>query len=383
MAPDPLLSLTALFAGDLRDRKIDLGVGVYRDSDGATPIFDAIRIAEQRLAMSQQTKAYLGPDGNVAFVETLARAALGLNRPVRGLQTLGGTGALFLACVLLARTGGGRKIWLQTPTWSNHLPIFMSAGLPCHTVESAVEGLTSAAQFLEALEAACPGDAVLLQACCHNPTGMDFAPTDWVDLAALCSRKGLIPLIDAAYQGFGEGWNEDLAGLRVLAAAVPELFIAYSCDKNFGLYRERVGALFVAAETTAAMDAAHSHLMSHARGIYSMPADHGAAAVLTVLQDDQLTANWGDELKSMRRRVTSVRASLSQAGRIGSCDLSRLAEERGMFSLLPLEGETIRQLRTNFGIYMAASGRINLAGLREDDIPYFTDALRDVQEAFA
>jgi aromatic-amino-acid transaminase len=246
-----------------------------------------------------------------------------------------------------------------------------------------VEGVTSAAQFLEALEAASPGDAVLLQACCHNPTGIDFAPTDWTDLAALCSRKGLIPLIDAAYQGFGEGWDEDFAGLRVLAAAVPELFVAYSCDKNFGLYRERVGALFVAAETTAAMEAAHGHLMSHARGIYSMPADHGAATVLTVLQDDQLTANWQAELDSMRRRVAAVRASLSQAGRIGSCDLSRLARERGMFSLLPLEGDTIRQLRTNFGIYMAGSGRINLAGLREDDIPYFTDALRNVQEAFA
>jgi aromatic-amino-acid transaminase len=383
VAPDPLLSLTSLFAKDTRDRKIDLGVGVYRNSHGVTPVFAAIKEAEQRLAACQPTKAYLGPDGNAAFVEVLSDVALGLDRPVRGLQTLGGTGALFLACVLLASEGTGPTIWLQTPTWSNHLPIFLSAGLAFRTVDSGASEGAGTAQFLAALEQANAGDAVLLQACCHNPTGVDFSSEDWAAVAALCGRKGLTPLVDIAYQGFGDGWDEDMIGLRTLAAAVPELLIAYSCDKNFGLYRERVGALFVAAETTAAMEAAHGHLMAHARGTYSMPADHGAAAVLAVLQDHRLTADWRAELENMRQRVTSVRSALARAGCIGACDFGRLEREHGMFSLLPLGPDTILQLRSRFGIYMAPSGRINLAGLRENDIAYFVDALQDVQEAFA
>jgi aromatic-amino-acid transaminase len=398
---DPLLALMARFRADTRVRKVDLGVGVYRDAHGATPVFAAVKAAERHLLRDQDTKAYLGVEGDLEMVNLLGAEAL--NRPrLHGLQTVGGTGALRLAAELLATTRPRRRIWLGMPTWPNHVPIFTAAGLTVATVDLC-DGATRAprpAALLEALYRAAPGDAVLLHACCHNPTGIDPEPRFWDELAAVIVARGLVPLVDMAYQGLGRGWREDGAGVERLADTVPTLLVAYSCDKNFGLYRERVGALFVAgaehtagAEHAAGSDAVagpkHGHtqaLLRHlthlARASYSMPPDHGAAVVRTILADAALTGLWRAELDSMRERIALLRRTLAAYGRIGAIDLASLAQGHGMFAMLPLSSPQIDALEREHGIYLAQSGRINIAGLPES-MTHVIDALGAVQRQHA
>jgi aromatic-amino-acid transaminase len=390
-ATDPLLGLMSRFRADSRPRKIDLGVGVYRDAAGNTPVFAAVKAAEHRLAADQTTKAYVGAEGDPEFVSLLANAVMddahsgpGGRSAMAGLQTVGGTGALRLAADLLSRTRPGRRIWLSLPTWPNHVPLFTAAGLEVH----GVAGFDPVAQrhrteaLLQALAAAAPGDALLLHGCCHNPTGLDPDLGFWETIATEIAARGLIPLIDMAYQGLGRGWSADGAAMRRLAA-LPNVLIAYSCDKNFGLYRERVGALFVAGATTVETQTLLSHLIALARANYSMPPDHGAAVVRVILEDPALTRLWHTELKAMQSRLRSLRDALAAHGRVGAVDLGSLADGHGLFALLPLSPGQIELLQADHGIYLPPSGRINIAGLAEQHIDRFVAALGAVQHKLA
>jgi aromatic-amino-acid transaminase len=384
---DPLLSLTRLFEQDRRPSKLDLGVGVYRDDRGATPVLAAVKEAEARLLVTQATKAYLGPEGDARFSHLIARLVLGeglrsrLDGRLAVLQTPGGTGALRLAAELLARSRPGRKIWLGTPCWPNHQPIFATAGLT--VMEYAQFDLPTQTlrmdALLEALGMAEPGDAVLLQASCHNPTGLDPDARGWEAIAVLLAERGLVPLLDCAYHGFGDGLEPDAAAIRLVVERVPAALVAYSCDKNFALYRDRVGALLATTPSRSVATAVESNLLALARANYSMPPDHGAAVVRTILDSPELTEAWKRELEAMRARIAATRAGLAARGWVGAVDLTPLAGHRGMFSLLPLDPRMIEQLRVRHGIYMAGSGRINVAGLPSADIDLFVDALAAVQ----
>jgi aromatic-amino-acid transaminase len=377
---DPFLALMARFRADTRPRKMDLGVGAYRDSRGNIPVFAAVKLAETHLAESQSTKAYLGSEGDLEFVTLLGAEAFGWTN-VTGLQTVGGTGALRLAADLLAQTKPGRRLWMGVPSWPNHQPIFTASGLQIATVklfDTTTQRYRPEA-LLDALQGAAPGDAVLLHGCCHNPTGVDPALSFWENVADIIVARGLVPLVDMAYQGLGSGWDEDSAGLRLLAERVPHLIVAYSCDKNFGLYRERVGALFIAGATTRETSLLFNHLIALARTNYSMPPDHGAAVVRIILQSDALTHAWRVELHGMRTRIQRLRAALAAHGRIGAVDLTSVAQGHGIFTMLPLSVAEIDLLQSEYGIYMVHSGRINIAGLAEEHIDRFVAALRAVQ----
>jgi aromatic-amino-acid transaminase len=378
--PDPVLAITGRFRADTRVRKMDLGVGMYRNSAGQTPVFDAVKQAEKILVREQSSKSYLGSDGDPDFVRLLAAEACGWSA-VSGLQTVGGTGALRLAAELLANTKPGRRIWMGVPTWPNHLPIFAAARLdvaPVSLLDPATQRYRPGV-LLEALQDASPGDAVLLHGCCHNPTGIDPDPAFWADAVRVIAARGLVALVDTAYQGLGQGWQEDGLGLRCLAGHIPHLLVAYSCDKNFGLYRERVGALLVAGSAPAENNVLLSHLTTLARANYSMPPDHGAAVVRVILENDSLRQAWRTELSGMRIRIRDLRAALAARGRIGGIELADLATGNGMFAMLPLSSTEIDLLQTEHAIYMAHSGRINIAGLGEHQIDRFVAALGAVQ----
>lgn len=373
---DALLALIKLYAADNRADKIDLGVGVYRTDDGGTPVFGAIKAAEKKLLETQDSKAYLGPEGDMGFVHALMPFIFGKQDPgkggrIDGMQAPGGTGAVRLA-VALAKKAGVKRVWMGTPSWPNHAQILADLGLELKTfVHANKAGLADMDALRTALNLAEAGDAVLLHGCCHNPTGIDYTPAQWDEIATLLAEKKLLPLLDLAYQGLGEGMEEDAYGVRRVLQEVPEALIAYSCDKNFGLYRDRVGALYVMAETAEATARALSNGHSLARAAWSMPPDHGGAAVRLILEDADLTAMWLAELDTMRARMRQVRARLAQAGQAGAVDLKPLGSQNGLFSILPLSAEQILSLRNDHGIYMAGSGRINVAGLTMGNIDKF------------
>jgi len=376
-APDSLLALIGAFRDDPRPEKIDLGVGVYRDAAGRTPVFAAMKAAERRLLETQESKAYLGPEGNLAFARALAPIVLGPlagDERIIGVQTPGGTGALRLAAELIAAADRNAHIWLGTPSWPNHAPLMKAAGLAIRTYRHFDPATQSVcfAEMIAALEQAEAGDVVLLHGCCHNPTGADLSSAQWQSVAELLAARRLVPLIDLAYQGLGDGLEEDAAGLRHVLTRVDEALIAYSCDKNFGLYRERVGMLFVRGRDGASARVAYSNVLTLARANWSMPPDHGAAAVALILEDDTLRADWRRELDSMRTRIAGVRAELAAADPA----FAALAGQKGMFSLLPLSKETIEKLRKDKAIYMAASGRISVCGLTPANLPRFVDVMR-------
>jgi aromatic-amino-acid transaminase len=282
---------------------------------------------------------------------------------------------------LLARSQPGRRIWLGTPTWPNHGPIFAASRLEVAIVDLLDPSTQQYRHdvFLHALGGAAAGDAVLLHGCCHNPTGVQPDLSFWEAAAEVIAARGLVPLVDIAYQGLGRGWLEDSAGLRLLARRVPRLLAAYSCDKNFGLYRDRVGALFVTGANPGETNLLLGHLVALARANYSMPPDHGAAVVHSILADADLGRSWRAELDGMRTRIRHLRAALARHGRIGAVDLGPLADGQGMFALLPLSVAQIDMLQSEHGIYMAHSGRINIAGLAEEQVDRFVDALTAVQ----
>ncbi len=380
---DALLALIKLHNDDPRADKIDLGVGVYRTGDGATPVFAAIKQAEHKLHETQVSKAYLGPEGDMGFVHALMPWIFGKQHPtmrgrIDGMQTPGGTGAVRLA-LALAKRAGVKRIWMGTPSWPNHAQIVADLGLELKTfAHSTADGVANMDAVLGAIAEAAAEDAILLHGCCHNPTGIDYSNADWDEIAAAIKASGVLPLIDLAYQGLGYGMEEDAYGLRRVLGEVPEALVAYSCDKNFGLYRDRVGAVYVMMADAVQVNAALSNGHALARAAWSMPPDHGAAAVRIILEDEALVKTWQDELDQMRERMLQVRARLGAAGKQGSVDFTPMGSQSGLFSIVPLTGEQVLAMREMHGVYMAGSGRINVAGLTMNNIDQFIAAVADV-----
>lgn len=384
LAPQPadaLLALIKAHDADPRAGKIDLGVGVYRTDSGATPVFAAIKAAERRLVEEQDSKAYLGPEGDMGFVEALTPWIFA-NAPymgrIQGMQTPGGTGAVRLAAALAARSGA-KRVLMGVPSWPNHKQIFDDLGLETVAFEHCTaEGTANLDAVLGAIRAAGAEDAVLLHGCCHNPTGIDYTPEQWGAIAAALTESPVLPIIDLAYHGLGQGMDEDAAGMRAVLAAVPEALVAYSCDKNFGLYRDRVGALYFMAAEPGQLATIASNANALARAAWSMPPDHGAAAVRLVLADEALTRQWQDELAAMRARMRRVRERLAAADNSApGLNLAAVGQGNGLFAMLGIGKERIDVLRADHGVYMAGSGRINIAGLTEDNTRRFIAALAD------
>jgi aromatic-amino-acid transaminase len=375
---DSLLALIALAEGDPRPEKIDVGVGVYRDGAGRTPILQVIKEAERRLVETQASKSYLGSAGDKRFAELLRPILLGehaYDERIVGVQTPGGTGAVRLGMELVATVNPDARVLVGTPTWPNHPPMIRASGL--ETVEySYYERAQSIVRFdamTEALSSGRPGDIALLHGCCHNPTGADLDHEQWAKVTRLIVERGLIPFVDIAYQGFGRGLNEDAHGLRGILSACDEVVIAQSCDKNFSVYRDRVGSLFLKTGSREASERAMAHVYQRAREMWSMPPDHGAAAVHIVLEDDQLRARWHVELAAMRDRINSVRQRIAAA----HPRLAFIGGQYGMFSMLPISKEQVLGLRANYGIYMADSGRFNVVGMSDEQIDRFIEAVAE------
>ena len=382
-APDALLALIKMYAQDPRDDKIDLGVGVYRTNDGATPVFRSIKAAEQRLVDTQDSKSYLGPEGDLGFVDALKPYVFGadptMGGRVEGMQTPGGTGAVRLAAAL-AKAAGVTRIHLGVPSWPNHAQILQDVGLEAVTFQHArADGAADIDALLQTIADARDTDAVLLHGCCHNPSGVDYTEAQWARIADAFADKGILPILDVAYHGLGQGLEEDVAGVRKVLAKVPEALVAYSCDKNFGLYRDRVGAFYMIAKQAADLPAIVSNANALARANWSMPPDHGGAAVRTVLTDEELTQQWLDELDEMRTRMRRVRERLAAADNdVPGLNLAALGEQNGLFAMLPLTKEQIVRMREDYAVYMAGSGRINVAGLHAGNTDKFIAALADV-----
>ena len=375
---DSLLALIALCDADPRADKIDVGVGVFRDGVGNTPILKVIKEAEQRLVDTQVTKAYLGSAGDKRFTELLRPIVLGQHATddrISGLQTPGGCGALRLGFELLATVNSKARVHVGTPTWPNHPPIIKSVGLEVaeYPYYERGQGVIRFEDMVAALKAAPAGDVALFHACCHNPTGADLSEDQWREVIKVVAERGLIPFIDMAYQGFGRGLDEDAFGVRLALDSCEEVIVAQSCDKNFSVYRDRVGSLFVKSGSKETTATAMAHLFQRAREMWSMPPDHGAAAVRIVLDDPELKQRWLGELAAMRDRINSVRQ------RIGAADprLAYIARQFGMFSMLPLSKEHVVKLRTDESIYMADSGRFNVVGMGDSQLDRFTSAIVD------
>ena len=380
---DALLALIKLHNNDPRADKIDLGVGVYKTGQGDTPVFGAIKVAEKQLVENQDSKAYLGPEGDMAFVVALMPYVFGKDDPtkggrIEGMQTPGGTGSLRLALALIKKANV-KRAWMGVPSWPNHAQICADLGLELKTFNHATpEGTADMAALRAAIAQADEGDAILLHGCCHNPTGIDYSNAEWDEIAELIAAKKLLPVLDLAYQGLGRGMEEDAYGVRRVLAEVPEAIVAYSCDKNFGLYRDRTGALYMMTARPDQLPPVISNAYALARANWSQPPDHGAAAVRIVLADPQLTTQWLDELDTMRERMRQVRAKLAAAGQVGGVDLTPVGGQNGLFSIIPFTPEQVQAMRADHGIYFAGSGRINVAGLTQGNIDQFLAAVAKV-----
>jgi aspartate/tyrosine/aromatic aminotransferase len=373
---DSLLALIALCDADPRPDKIDVGVGVFRDGAGNTPILKVMKKAEQRLVDGQKTKAYLGSAGDKRFTELIRPILLGEHsndERIAGVQTPGGCGALRLGFELVATINRGARVLIGTPTWPNHPPIVRAVGLEIAEYPYYERGQATIRfeDMLEKVSKAAPGDVVLLHGCCHNPTGADLNPVQWAEIVDVCRERELIPFVDIAYQGFGRGLDEDAAGLRGVLSQCDEVIIAQSCDKNFSCYRDRVGSLFVKTGSKEATTRAMGHVFQRAREMWSMPPDHGAAAAHIILEDPTLKAEWLVELAGMRDRINAVRQRLAQA----DPRLAFIGNQFGMFSMLPLSKEQVFKLREDHSIYMADSGRFNVVGMGDDQIDRFIEAI--------
>lgn len=386
--PDPILRLIAEFRADPRPDKVDLGVGVYKDELGRTPIMAAVKAAEHRILEAEDSKAYIGPAGVPEFNAAIQRLVFGGGHPVLAASraatvlTPGGCGALRVGAELLKRAAPDTTIWVSDPTWANHIPLLGNAGLRIREYPY-YDRQSSSLRFdamLTALVQAGAGDVVLLHGCCHNPCGADLDGEQWRAVAELAEQRGFLPFVDLAYQGLGDGLDADAAGLRLLAERVPELLVASSCSKNFGLYRERVGSLSVIAGNEPEASAAVSHVNNIVRGMYSMPPSHGGAIVAEILGDDALQQEWRAELDGMRERINGLRRLLNEKLRERNVarDFSFIERERGMFSFLGLSEAQVARLIADFGLYMVNSSRINVAGISQTNVDYVADALAAV-----
>ena len=383
---DPILGLMEAYAQDSNPRKFDLGVGVYKDAQGLTPIPEAVKIAEARLVESQDTKTYIGGHGNPLFGKVINELVLGADSKLiadqraGATQTPGGTGALRLAADFIAQCLPGKGVWLSNPTWPIHETIFATAGVKVsHYPYVGSDNRLDVDAMLAVLNEVPKGDVVLLHACCHNPTGFDLNHDDWQRVLDVVRRRDLLPLIDFAYQGFGDGLEQDAWSTRLFAAEVPELLITNSCSKNFGLYRDRTGALIVCAKTADKLIDIRSQLANIARNLWSTPPDHGAAVVATILADPELKARWADEVEAMRLRIAQLRSGLVEALEPHGLRerFAHIGVQRGMFSYTGLSPEQVKQLRQQHSVYMVSSGRANVAGIDATRLALLAEAIAD------
>ncbi|WP_353187796.1 amino acid aminotransferase [Pseudomonas sp.] len=383
---DPILGLMEAYAQDANPRKFDLGVGVYKDAQGLTPIPEAVKIAEARLVESQDTKTYIGGHGNPLFGKVINELVLGADSQLiteqraGATQTPGGTGALRLAADFIAQCLPGKGVWLSNPTWPIHETIFAAAKVKVsHYPYVGSDNRLDVEAMLAVLKEVPKGDVVLLHACCHNPTGFDLSHDDWKRVLEVVHSRDLLPLIDFAYQGFGDGLEQDAWSTRLFAAQVPELLITSSCSKNFGLYRDRTGALIVCATSADKLIDIRSQLANIARNLWSTPPDHGAAVVATILADPELKARWADEVEAMRLRIAQLRSGLVEALEPHGLRerFAHIGVQRGMFSYTGLSPEQVKTLRERHSVYMVSSGRANVAGIDATRLALLADAIAD------
>jgi aspartate/tyrosine/aromatic aminotransferase len=384
LPPDPILGVTAAFRADPSPDKIDLGVGVYRDDHGETPVPAAVRDAERAVLAEQRTKTYVGPAGNPEFNQRIVELALGplagqLRDRTATIQTVGGCGALRVGAEIIRASRPDAVVHVSDPTWANHEPLLGSSGLslaryPYYDPIGRGVAFDAMRDHFSRLP---PGSIVLLHACCHNPTGADLSPDEWRALGDVIVSRGLVPFVDLAYQGFGDDVESDVVGLRYIAARVPQFLLALSCSKNFGLYRERTGALAIVAASPAAAAAIATHQARTARRMYSMPPDHGAAVAARLLGDAALRAGWVAELGGMVARMKTLRGLLAAglAARRPDLDFSWVTRHRGMFSLSGLDAAAIARLREEQHVYVPPDGRINVAGVSEANVDRVADSL--------
>lgn len=378
---DKILQLIGQFRADPREGKIDLGVGVYKDPTGLTPVMRAVKAAEHRLWETQMTKTYTGLAGEPEYNEAMARLILGphaYGKRLASVGTPGGTGAIRQAFELVRMAAPDATVWVSDPTWPNHTSILTYLGMRWRSYryfDAETRGVDFAGMVAD-LAGVKAGDLVLLHGCCHNPTGANLTLPEWAEIAALLERTGAVPLVDLAYQGFGDGLEEDAAGTRLIAARLPEVLIAASCSKNFGIYRERTGVL-MALGAEAGQEVTQANLAFLNRQNYSFPPDHGARVVTTILNDPVLSADWRTELEEVRLTMLSLREQL--AGELrdlsGSDRFGFIAQHRGMFSRLGATPEQVERLRAEHAIYMVGDSRLNIAGLNRTTVPILARAI--------
>ncbi|MFN4155572.1 MAG: aromatic amino acid transaminase [Paracoccaceae bacterium] len=380
---DKILQLIALYRDDPRDTKIDLGVGVYKDATGLTPVMRAVKAAEKKLWEVETTKTYTGLAGEPAYNAAMVGMILGAGYGdrVASIATPGGTGAIRQALELIRMASPGATVWLSNPTWPNHPSIIRYLGMKMaeyRYFDAETRGVDFAG-VLEDLGKVAKGDIVLLHGCCHNPTGANFTADQWAQVADVLEARGAVPFIDLAYQGFGDGLEEDAAATRMIAARFPEVLIAASCSKNFGIYRERTGVL-IALTDPARRAVVQGNLAFLNRQNYSFPPDHGARLVTMILEDDALRADWKAELEEVRLNMLYLRKTLAEELRkaTNSDRFDFVADHRGMFSRLGLTEAQVNVLREEHGIYMVGDSRINIAGLNARTVPILAAAIAKV-----
>lgn len=385
---DPILGLLAKYHQDTNPKKIDLGVGVYKNEAGETTVLNCVKKAEQHRTDTETSKVYLGPTGSTLFNDEMSKLIFGENHKalnenrVRTVSTPGGTGALRVTAEFIKACKPGATIWVSNPTWANHTGLFEAAGLtvkvyPYYDYENKNLDFDG---MLAALKQVSANDAVLLHACCHNPSGMDLNNEQWQQVADIAKSVGFTPVIDMAYQGFGQGLDEDAYGLRLMAESVKEMVVCSSCSKNFGLYRERIGACTVIGATSLQADIAYSVVLAVVRVIYSMPPAHGAALVETILTSDELRNEWYAELAEMRNRINGNRQlivnKLIENG--VTRDFSFITKQAGMFSFLGITPEQVQQLQDEYSIYMVGSSRMSIAGIANSNVDYLAQSIAKV-----
>ncbi|MCU8103579.1 aspartate/tyrosine/aromatic aminotransferase [Shewanella sp. SM101] len=388
MPADPILGLLTQYREDSHPQKVDLGVGVYKDPTGVTPILSCVKKAEKFRLDTETTKVYIGPTGSPQFNTLMTELAFGADHSaiianrIRTVSTPGGTGALRVAGDFIKRCNPNAVLWVSDPTWANHIGLFEAAGITVKTYPYYDYDSKSLKfdEMLAALSQISPDDVVLFHACCHNPSGMDLTTEEWDKVVALTKDQGFTPLIDMAYQGFGDGVDIDAYGVRHMAAAVDNMILCSSCSKNFGLYRERIGSCSVIAKDANTANVAQSVLLYVVRCLYSMPPAHGAAIVETILGSKELTQEWLDELKVMRDRINGNRAILVDKLKANGVnrDFSFIARQKGMFSFLGVAPEQVARLQKEFSIYMVGSSRISIAGISEDNVDYLAQSIAKV-----
>jgi len=384
---DPILGLMSEYKADTNPKKVDLSVGVYKNETGDTPVMRAVKKAEQIRLETETTKSYLGLAGDVQYNELMTSLVFGDHATVKAnriktAQTPGGTGSLRVAAEFIKRSNPNASIWVTNPTWANHFSIFGAAGLETKEFpyfDFDTMGLKFD-EMVSTLNTVPAGDVVLLHACCHNPSGMDLTLEQWQIVADISKKQGFTFLIDSAYQGFGKGLDEDAAGVRLLAEQLDELLVCASCSKNFGLYRDRVGAFSVMTATAEQTEIAYSVALNVIRAIYSMPPAHGAAVVANILSNPQLRALWEEELQEKRTRINGLRSYIVEKFKEhnvpGNFDF--IAKQNGMFSFLGIDKEAIQTLKDDYSIYIVGSSRINVAGVNKSNADYLAKALATV-----